>query len=135
MQIYYILDKQFLFEKSVFKREKEDKIINSQGMANNTALIIPRLINEKLFIKVKFHYNKVNSHNRGKRHIMNLVLGEPMDMEMVRLPVYNKAHIACETKRIPHDKASITGTMSQLYILFLCRYHRYKMYEKKKITI
>ena len=73
-------------------------------------LIIPRLINEKLFIKDKFHYNKVNSHNRGKRHIMNLVLAEPMDMEMVRLPVYNKAHVACEIKRIPYDKALITGT-------------------------
>lgn len=42
-------------------------------MTNGAALIIPRLINEKSFIKDKFHYNKVNSHNRGKRHIMNLV--------------------------------------------------------------
>ena len=91
-------------------------------MVNNAVLIIPRLINEKLFIKDKFHYNKVNAHNRGKRHIMNLVHDEPMDMEMVRLPVYNKAHVACETKRIPHDKASIMGTTSQLCVSLM--YHR-----------
>lgn len=78
-------------------------------------------------LKTKFHYNKVNSHNRGKRHIMNLV---PWRTNGHGNSMFTRIQRSVRSKGFHTIKASLTGTTSQLRVSLM--YHRCKMaYEKK----